>query len=167
MFIQLSLALFMLAIGSSSSNILSYGPCNFLDTVNITGGYKDSDKKFHYQGIVFEYGTYGEYDYVVKNFTEKITVEPHMRGCICRYRPCIRICCRGSDKMCAKSDTLNKISLPDGDERSIDLNSNEFGVLEGKPCVEMYKLEPADYEDDKWVLLKVSELFIFLSVVSC
>lgn len=148
--------MFMLAIGCSSSNILNHGPCNFMDTVNISGGYKDSDKRYHYQGIAFEFGTYGEYNYVVKNLSEKVTVEPHMRGCICQYKPCVRLCCQGLDKMCVKSDTLRNVPLPDAEERNIDLNGNEFGILVGKPCAEMYKLEPMDYEFDKWMLLKVS-----------
>lgn len=163
MFIQLSLVVLMLTIGSSSSNVLNNGPCNFLDTVNITGGYKDNEKRFHYKDVIFEFGTYGEYDYIIENFTIKISVEPHIRGCICRYKNCIRICCKEDREICVKSDTLYKIPLPDGDERNLDLNSNEYGVLIGKPCQEMYRLEPEDYpDDDKWVLLKVSLIYFIV-----
>lgn len=155
MFLQWGLIVFMLTLGSSSSNILNHGPCNFMDTVNITGGYKDSERKYHFQEIAFDFGTYMEYDYIIVNLSEKIQVEPHIRGCICQYRPCIRICCQNTDKMCVKTDVLMNVPLLDGEERNIDLKSNEFGVLVGKPCVEMYKLEPMDYADDKWMLLKV------------
>ena len=165
MIIQWSFVLFMLAIKSASSNVLNEGPCNFLDTVNITEGWKDINGDFHYKEIIFRFGTYAEYSYIFENNTEKVPVEPHFRGCICKYKPCVRICCKPSDdenkKNCLISDTLLNIPIEDGEEKNISIYTDEFGVLFGKPCVEMYKLEPLDYEYDKWLLLKVSFCIFF------
>lgn len=131
-----------------------------MDTVNITGGWKDVDRSYHYDGIVFRFGTYAEYDFIFTNLSERIPAHPHMRGCICEYRPCIRTCgmCDDGDlkKHCMKTDVLQNVPVEDNEEKNISIFTKEFGVLMGKPCVEMYKLEPLDYVDDKWILLKVS-----------
>jgi hypothetical protein len=50
------------------------------------------------------------------------------------------------------------ISVPtqDEDEEEIDLSGKRYGVLTGKPCGQMYKLEPAEYDYDRW-FFSVSE----------
>lgn len=158
------LALLLLFVDTSSGNALNYGPCNFMDTVNITGGWKDMNNNYHYDGLIFKYGTYAEYDFIFINLTDKIWTEKHTRGCICDYRPCIRTCCTLDDssdlkKNCLKTDVLQNVPVEDGDAKNISLFTKEFGVLMGKPCAEMYKLEPQDYDYDKWVLLKVSAFY--------
>lgn len=133
-----------------------------MDTVNITeGGWIDPNGDYHYKDIVFKHGTFAEYNYIVENLTERITVERHYRGCICLYKNCIRICCKGdSKKNCVITDTLVNIPVGEDDETNITLSSNQFGILQGKPCNEMFKLEPFDYEYDKWTFLKVSFSFL-------
>lgn len=150
---------------SASSNVLNEGPCNYMDTINITkDGWIDINQDFHFNDIIFKRGTYAEYNYIFENMTEKILVEPHFRGCICEYKPCIRICCKHSNsenkKYCVMSDTLMNVPIEEGEEKNISLDTQEFGVLQGKPCAEMFKLEPLDYEYDKWLLLKVSDAFL-------
>jgi hypothetical protein len=44
----------------------------------------------------------------------------------------------------------------DDTDISIDISGGEYGVLKERPCEEMYNLEPADYDDDRWYLLNVS-----------
>lgn len=128
----------------------SRGPCSILDTINITSGYLDNNGNFHHNGVVYEDGTFAEYDYIVKDFKNKIKVEPHIRGCICKYRPCIRLCCDDNDNntSCVKTDSI--IVPTSDDEIEIDLFGKQYGVLVGRPCKEMYILEPAQYEYDRW-----------------
>ena len=66
-------------INAFNSMIQYQGPCNFVDTINITGGHKNEDNSFTYQGVNYEYGTYGLYGYIIENQTEKINVPPHYR----------------------------------------------------------------------------------------
>lgn len=131
--------------------IQEQGPCNFLDTVNITSGHYDQYGKYRYKGLVFEKEMFAEYNYIVENLTIMVKVEPHIRGCICDLRPCIRLCCveeESNSSTCIQTETL---TVPTHDEdEEIDLTANRYGVLVGRPCAKMYKLEPQDYPDDRW-----------------
>lgn len=140
------------------------GPCDFIDTINITSGHKDKHGNFIYNGDTFHKGLYAEYNYVVENFTEKLIVEPHIRGCLCSVKPCIRLCCVSDKNDPKQSSDFNPcideetISVPfeDNDDLEIRINDGEYGVMIGKPCVKMYKAEPNEYPDDSWHLIKVS-----------
>lgn len=127
------------------------GPCNFFDTINITSGHLDQHGNFHHLGTVFKKGMFAEYNYVLENLTEMVMVEPHVRGCICGIKPCIRLCCieeTNNNSACVKTD---KLIVPTQFEyEEIDLSGRTFGVLIGRPCGKMYKLEPLDYPDDRW-----------------
>ena len=105
---------------------------------------------------------FAEYNYVVENLTQMVKVEPHIRGCICDLKPCIRLCCVGDENnssACIQTDTL---TVPTHDEdEEIDLSGNRYGVLVGRPCAKMYKLEPQDYPDDRWYFV-VSQVYLLL-----
>lgn len=128
-----------------------YGPCSFIDTINITSGHLDQNGNFHYQGNIFKKGMFDVYNYVVENLTEVVKVPPHTRGCICGLKPCIRLCCiaeESNNEACVRTDTLR---VPTRDEEiEIDRFGDDYGLLVGRPCGKMYKLEPQDYADDRW-----------------
>ena len=131
--------------------------CNFIDTVNITGGYKDIDQNFIYKSEVYPLGTYQEYDYIEDITRKRITVDPHIRGCICKLKPCIRLCCQGDDKNiphCSESTTFTVLN-EDSQEETIDLDDNKYGVLIGRSCNDMFEV---DYETP-WKLQKVNKQF--------
>lgn len=133
--------------------VQNQGPCNFLDTINITSGHLDQHGNYHHNGIIFQKGLFAEYKYVVENLTEVVRVEPHVRGCICSMKPCIRVCCNHFDQTnkttCITGDTIT-VPMHDDEEVEIDLQGKTYGVLVGQPCGKMYKLEPQDYPDDRW-----------------
>lgn len=138
------------------------GPCNFYDTINITSGHLDQHGNFHYKGSVFNKGQFAEYNTIVENLTELVRVEPHVRGCICNLKPCIRICCfqegltNDPNGTCVRTETFN-VPTHEGEEE-IDINGRTYGVLVGRPCKGMYKLEPLEYSYDHWYF-KVSDVF--------
>lgn len=141
------------------------GPCNFMDTINITDGkMNEVTKDFVFNGITYEYGTYGLYGYIIENYTEKINVTPHYRGCVCKYKPCIRLCCvqgvglNGDHPSCIKTNELSVFGQ-DNEDAIINIESHEYGVLIDRPCGKMYELEPLDYPEDQWTFLKVSFAF--------
>jgi G protein-coupled receptor Mth (Methuselah protein) len=141
-------------------------PCNFMSTINITGGYVDSENNFVHNGIKFRPGKYAQYNYIIVNFTERVTVEPHIRGCLCEYKSCIRLCCLYSEKQnpnCIQTTVLQVPTQKDG-EISLDLENDEFGILIGRPCADVYKLEPLDYPDDDWSFMKVRKFFFFSQI---
>lgn len=132
--------------------IQAQGPCNFLHTVNITSGHLDQNGNYHHKGNVYKQGTFAEYNYIVENLTEVVKVKNHVRGCLCDKKECIRLCCisdQKNDTKCIGGDTLT-VPTRDDDEEIINLNANRYGVLVGRPCGRMFKLEPQDYSYDKW-----------------
>lgn len=155
---------------SAASHIVQMqGPCNFMDTVNITSGHEDQNGNFHYKGSIFKKGMFATYNYIVENLTEVVKVEPHIRGCVCDIKPCIRVCCladQSNSSACIKTETI-KVATSDDEEEEIDLLGNRYGVLIGQPCLGMYKLEPEDYVYDRWVFvvsydrLKITRLKTF------
>lgn len=151
---------------------LTNGPCNFLSTINITGGYRDDNGNFIYKNDIYPKESYFETNYIIENMTEIVMVESHIRGCVCTLKPCINICCIDNDgtntkknSACIKTETL-QVFDKENNEMEIALNGHEYGILNnGRPCGQMYKLEPFDYPDqDQWSFLKVrlrrSYLFI-------
>ena len=130
---------------ASAANIF----CDFADTVNISSaaGYYD-ENGYNHDGILYIKGNYGEFDYVIDNFLTKTKVEPHLRGCICNYRPCIRVCCRNVGENCVNNNLLT-VPLANNQQKEIDLNSKEYGILEGFPkCKSFYSIDP-----DEWIFL--------------
>lgn len=149
----------------ASSQSLNKGiPCDFIDTINITSGHKDEHGNFIYNGDTFHKGLFAEYNYVVEKFTEKLSVQPHIRGCLCSLKPCIRLCCvndvsdpkkQSGSNPCIDEETIT-VPFEDGDDLEIRLNGGDYGIMIGKPCAKMYKAEPNEYPDDSWHLIKVS-----------
>lgn len=145
--------LIFLAICITLANCSNWkGKCNIVDTVNITEGYEDNEGNFIFQGIKFAQGTYGESDYFLLR-AEKIHTQKHIRGCICLYKPCIRICCSEN------CENQFPMEVPSADESLFEIEENDFGVLKGMTCSSFYQLEPSDYEFDKWWINPVNYLF--------
>lgn len=139
------------------------GLCDFKDTVNITGGYKDGKGNYLHNGIIYSPGTFASINLILNRQNELIPTAQHVRGCICLCKPCLRFCC--AENECIKDNSF-MLTTEDDNEVLIDLNGGDYGVLMGRPCKEMYKLDPEDYEDDQWVFVSVSLNFWFFSVMT-
>lgn len=123
-------------------------PCEFRESVDISSGYIDTSGNFHHNGIVYENGTFAQYDYIYENFTNKVPVEPHFRGCICLYKTCIRLCCRESERNCKIPKSFK---VPNGKGlENIEVVQGKYGVLMNIPCPSMYMLNPKAFDEDKW-----------------
>lgn len=122
------------------------GRCDIRQTINITGGLKDQSGNYLHNGIIYSPGTFASVDFIFDATIGNIPAPSHVRGCVCLYKPCIRFCCE--DDQCFKSSTFE---LPTKyGHKSIDLSTDEYGVLYGRPCKEIYRLEPEDYPEDEW-----------------
>ncbi|GAB0093375.1 Methuselah, N-terminal domain [Sergentomyia squamirostris] len=137
-------------------------PCPFFDTVNITDGEHLSNGSILYDGIVYPPDLFGEYDYELVNQTTKYSVEPHLRGCICEIKKtCVKYCCPKNfayrDGACSGPNPSNPILINMRDnEGNVSYNviiEEKFGIVYGKPCSHMYRLEPEEYPDDAFFLL--------------
>lgn len=139
-------------------------PCKFLDSINITdGSYDDTDESITFDGIYYPTSLYAEYDYEFVNESYRQKTDPHIRGCTCKLKPCIRICCpRGqflyrSD--CYTNDSIHDLDVPvTHDGEIVEENIFEiFHYVVGKPCYQISPLEPEKYPDtDTWALYRVS-----------
>lgn len=68
-------------------------PCKYLDSINITDGIRHADDSIEFNGMIFTQDQYARIDYILENgMTHKI-VQPYVRGCICRMKSCVRLCC--------------------------------------------------------------------------
>lgn len=74
-----------------SNEIPSKLPCDFFDSINISSGISNSDKSISFKNDKFSENQYAHISYSMENGTYR-EVQPHIRGCLCRERQCIRLC---------------------------------------------------------------------------
>lgn len=95
--------------------------------------------------------TTGLTNFTFENFKNLTTnIKSQTRVCTSNF-PCIRICCLGeheNDFLCVTTKTLAVPTL-NGSE-IIDFSANKYYVIEGKPCGNMFILEPQEEEKDRW-----------------
>lgn len=128
-------------------------PCHFLDSINITDGAMQSDKSIIFGGTTFNEDQYSLVDYKLDNGTQPIPIEPHLRGCLCNIKPCIRLCCPyGSIHQrlpsggigCQKQDTPvnfeKDIHVENSNVKRL-LENHHFGYVIDRPCNKFYIAE--------------------------
>ncbi|XP_062708341.1 G-protein coupled receptor Mth2-like isoform X3 [Aedes albopictus] len=68
-------------------------PCEFLHSVNISGGRLDDSGGILYNGVYYKDINYATVDYSYDDDGRKIPVPVHTRGCVCQVVPCVWLCC--------------------------------------------------------------------------
>lgn len=140
-------------------------PCKYLDSINITdGSFDETDESITFEDIYYAKNMYAWYDYEFVNETYRQKTADHLRGCTCKLKPCVRMCCpRGQflfRTSCYANDSVSDLPISvtndEGDfveEKIFDL----FNYVVGKPCHEISAMEPEKYSDtDTWILFRVS-----------
>ncbi|XP_043947536.1 probable G-protein coupled receptor Mth-like 3 [Drosophila biarmipes] len=93
----------LLLLHNSTADILG---CDFYDTVNISSAEKLSNGSYLFEGLLIPTDLVDEYSFKVLADGSKLNVGKHMRGCVCKLKPCIRFCCPFNyimkDKKCAR-----------------------------------------------------------------
>lgn len=149
---------------AQSKNVINQSKfisCDQSATINITDGYLDQDgKRFHHDGLIYEPEMFAEFDFVIVNVSLRISVVPHIRGCVCELKKCIRVCrfcttkdediSENSESKCVKTETLTLVS-DENIETEISLQDNSYIVLTGRTCKTMIFLEPENFDEDKWL----------------
>ena len=122
--------------------------CNFANTVNITAGHRYPNGSYGFENVIYNEGFYKDYDFIIDENHEKVTVENHIRGCLCAVKSCIRICKNYNDHHHVK------VFNEDEEEHDINLNNNtDYHIMTQRPCAAMYAL---DDKEDKWIFYKAS-----------
>lgn len=129
-------------------------PCDFLDSVNISGGEFRSNRTIVYQDLKFPLGQYAKINYTVDNRMKRLTVAPYLRGCVCNREPCIRMCCpfgsiQVKSRQCQTNDVAQSIEVFSDKDHDKKLRNMEpvrkFTFVDGYPCKRMHFID-AEYK---------------------
>lgn len=116
-------------------------PCHFLDSINITNGILQSNKSIVFGGMVYPEGQYAEIDYILNEAGENETVKLHRRGCLCRLKPCIRICCTFLNcpiRTNKSSEGYESLILDENNNSKLVRLDRQFGIIIENPCPTLY-----------------------------
>lgn len=160
----------LLAVFSVKYIVCDSLPCDFLDSVNITSGIRDSAGNIIHNNILYKPKYYRVIDYYYEDFSQKKFVAEYTRGCPCAVRLCVRMCCPHkhvfNGKLCVPTDGPLEVMVNTtlyNSQRNyelVDLAQNPmYGFLYGKPCQFVYRLDPAAVEADEWFFARVSFYF--------
>lgn len=128
-----------------SGSALKTLPCHFLDSINITGGFLRPDESIMFDGIVYPRTKYAPMNYILKDGTDKIAIDPHIRGCICEIESCLRLCCplgthwikqnrTGACEVHEGARNSEGNILHENKETEKIFIDNHFAYVHGKPC---------------------------------
>lgn len=141
-------------------------PCLFFHTVNITDDVKFDNGSYLHDGVLIPHNYIGLYKYIYLDPVTPVPVKPHLRGCICRFKPCINFCCpfgklyNSNVSSCTDANyfewpsTLN-LTTTDGSLKTVDI-FDQFAIVHFRPCNPMYALEPQREPEDAWKIFEVS-----------
>jgi len=134
-------------------------PCKFLDSINITdGSFDEDDDSITHDGIYYPKGYYAEYDYEFVNESYRQSVAQHWRGCTCKLKPCVRMCCpRGQilDRTQCLNDSVYDLPASATNDGISFTRGNIFDLFHyvvGRPCYQISPSEPDIYPEDTWFL---------------
>lgn len=144
-------------------------PCSFFDTVNITDGITNADGSVTHNDITYSQNHFRFYDYAYNNITSKYSVGNHKRGCICKYRKCIRSCCKENevfdfDFSCVYDEYHKDFNVTINHDNGIYTHHNllhdkVYGLTYVKTC-RGYPLEHRTTDLDTWNLTAVFNIFL-------
>lgn len=138
--------------------------CAYFDTVDLTGSKSFPDGSYEYAGVHIPVDQIGTFNYKILFEGTSLTVPEHRRGCVCKFKPCIRYCCHrhrfdtADDRKCIDEfrDFAVNITLEDGNRRE-SMILDHFVIQLGIPikCNDSFHLWPQE-KDYNWQLYEVS-----------
>nr|NP_731791.2 methuselah-like 12 [Drosophila melanogaster]P83119.2 RecName: Full=Probable G-protein coupled receptor Mth-like 12; AltName: Full=Protein methuselah-like 12; Flags: Precursor [Drosophila melanogaster]AAN13556.2 methuselah-like 12 [Drosophila melanogaster] len=156
--------LIIVTIAKNSSAKIPH--CKYDETINISH-FKRLNDAYIYEHFEIPANLTGEFDYKELMDGSKVPTEfPNLRGCICKVRPCIRICCarknilsngecsdgvKNEIKLTMLDLTMQDILLTDPTLAELNMipqyNSTELLILreQFQPCDEIVSLKRDEY----------------------
>lgn len=148
--------------------------CTFYQTKNISSGHEQPDGSWLHEGVSYPLGHFLTYNYIRRNGSV-IRVPPHVRGCYCLQRSCIVSCCESNqllnwennmgDGGCRDDDAFYKeviweIGFENPPKKVDVLKKFHWSYARpGSEC-QLFFLEPADNEMDKWRLMENGSIYM-------
>ncbi|KAL7741517.1 hypothetical protein ACLKA6_000831 [Drosophila palustris] len=158
---------FLLLIGICTSIRAEIPNCDYFDTVDLTYSEKLTNGSYKYEGAVIPPEQTGIYNYKIFFEGTKITVEDHLRGCVCKIKPCIRYCCHrhrldlDDESKCTKefNDYPEYITLENGTQQERNIR-DQFVVQPGIKiqCIKDFHVVPYTKNRD-WKLFENGTLY--------
>lgn len=139
--ISLIILLYFLNYGSAFEQL----PCHFLDSVNITAGFRQSDESIFFEGVAYPKDKYSTVNFILIDGKKRITVDPHIRGCTCAITRCLRLCCppgtqwkkgNGSSFCEVREEARNFEGQILNEQNEVEsvIFDHHFAFVHGKPC---------------------------------
>lgn len=125
-------------------------PCDYLDSSNITDGTLLSNKSIIFDGVEFPEDHYAKIDYFISHGIKHITIDPYIRGCLCKLKSCLRFCCpRGAyldingsgGGYCRPQNVTWKLEghiLDQYNETKRVTFDQHFGIVHSFPCKQIF-----------------------------
>ncbi|KAL7741520.1 hypothetical protein ACLKA6_000832 [Drosophila palustris] len=136
-------------------------------SIDLTYSEKLTNGSYKYEGTVIPPEQTGIYNYKILFEGTKITVEDHLRGCVCKIKPCIRYCCHrhrldlNDESKCTKefNDYPEYITLENGTQQERNIR-DQFVVQPGImiQCRKDFHLVPYTRNGD-WKLFENGTLY--------
>lgn len=138
--------------------------CSFFDTVNVTGYPLFANGSYEYNGTIIPRDHVGTFDFIYKDLVDRVEVAPHVRGCVCKLKPCINICCPWGEifnQTGCEKDRSNvtwpepnmNVTMKDGSVQRVNIYE-QFVVQSFRPCTAMFSLLPELYSFDSYQLFE-------------
>ncbi|XP_037811133.1 G-protein coupled receptor Mth2-like isoform X2 [Lucilia sericata] len=147
-----------------------HAPCFFFHTVNVTDDQRFDNGSYLHDGILIPHKYIAVYNHIYTDLVTTVKVTPHLRGCICKVKPCINFCCpfgklySSNDSSCIDAHdhfewptTLN-MTLSDGSLKTVNV-FKQYAIVHFRPCNPMYALEPQKEPDDAWQIFANGTIF--------
>lgn len=146
----ITLVISMIILFAVNYNEYDELPCEYLDSINITGGTLQADESIVFNGITFTNDQYTRVDFILKNGQTRETVKPYYRGCVCNRKSCVRLCCPlGSfykNGSCQSHHQVRHLKTQVLDEVHMQTKSmildNHFAYVNDRPCNQRYLADP-------------------------
>ncbi|XP_017066296.1 probable G-protein coupled receptor Mth-like 8 [Drosophila eugracilis] len=121
-------------------------PCAFIDTANITGSY-GLDGPYVHNWTVIPRHFVAVYDFVIENGI-RIPAAKHLRACVCKTKPCVRICCQEGEiydlerRQCSVPGVS---SVPSQSHMEVELRNGSLRDVELQPLFSIHVETPCDH----------------------
>ncbi|XP_017057711.1 G-protein coupled receptor Mth isoform X2 [Drosophila ficusphila] len=138
--------------------------CDFFDTVDISAGQRLPNGSYLYDGLLIPAHLTGSYDFKLLPDDSKEEVKSHVRGCVCKLKPCVRFCCPHDHLIdgveCHESeeamDEIQEVNVTLSDGSVVSRRVKTDLIVQWDlpmPCEELFYLDN-QYEMDEWTLFE-------------
>lgn len=128
----------ILVILISSAGAEEISDCDYFDTVDLTFSQRFDNGSYEYEGVLIPANQTGTYNYKILFGGTHSSVAEHVRGCVCKFKACIRYCCHrhrydlSDESKCVKEfgGLVATMTLSNGTRIDVEL-SDQFVVQQG------------------------------------